>query len=55
MLAEEEYQSLKKAQENAEANKQKRLQFFGDIRIRHESRAANSMFPIAEAGGASDE
>ena len=33
----------------------KRIQLFGDVRLRYESRAATSTFPIAEAGGADAE
>jgi hypothetical protein len=65
VLTEEEYQALK-AEEAAQeaAAKQtkietspaiKRIQLFGDLRLRYESRAATSTFPIAEAGGANQE
>jgi hypothetical protein len=68
VLTEEEYQALKKAREEeaakAAAAKQpkietspaiKRIQLFGDLRLRYESRAATSTFPIAEVGGANEE
>jgi hypothetical protein len=55
VLTAEEYQSLKKAREEEEEKKIKRLQFFGDIRLRYESRAASSTFPIAAVEGASEE
>jgi hypothetical protein len=33
----------------------KRIQLFGDLRLRYESRAGSSSFPIAEVGGANEE
>jgi hypothetical protein len=33
----------------------KRIQLFGDLRLRYESRAGTSTFPIAEVGGADEE
>jgi hypothetical protein len=55
VLTEDEVQSLKTAREAEEAKKLRRLTFFGDIRIRYESRGADSTFPVAEVGGATGE
>jgi hypothetical protein len=66
VLTEEEYQALKKSRDEeqlkaAEKTKVevspaiKKIQLFGDVRLRYESRAATSTFPIAEVGGADAE
>jgi hypothetical protein len=66
VLTEEEYQALKKSRDEeqlAAAEKPKievspavkKIQLFGDVRLRYESRAATSTFPIAEVGGADAE